>query len=140
MDFLYVSDARDWVRCVPPHVEELVPAALVLLQRPFQARHGFIPRRCLMTEVSCAPTVTFLQRCCLFFFIFHMLAGRASRWYRGEIGQVSLGLKVSLCRSHGHLRLYFTSIVPRKVATRVLHTVICDRDRPLPYTYSTAMQ
>src|SRR5712691_12392013 len=65
MHFLYVSDARDWVRCVPPHVEELVlvvPAAL--FYRAFQTRHGFMPRRCLISlrpnlHVSSAPLPVF---------------------------------------------------------------------------------
>jgi hypothetical protein len=56
MHFLYVSNTREHGYGGVPHVEDLIPAALPVLHRPFQAKRGFIPRRCLMTEVSLRPS------------------------------------------------------------------------------------
>ena len=65
-----------------------------------------------------------------------MLAGRASRYHRGDIGQVSLGFGDLTFAS---LTALFRIDSSRKVATRAIHTVICDRDGPLHVQYNHAV-
>jgi len=134
--FLYISDTRDHGYDVPSHLEELMAAALLHLL--FQARHGFVPRRCLMTEVSLRPNCHVFFSAVACFFLPHLsYVGRPcveilSRRHRTSfpgLGDLTFASLTALFRINSS----------RKVATRAIHTVICDRDGPLHVQYSHAV-
>jgi len=129
MHFLYVSDTRDHGYGVCSHVEDLIAASLHL---PFQARHRFVPRRCLMTEVSLRPNCQVSSAPLPVFFPHLSYVGRPcgrdiiaarSDKFLWAWGPDSASL-TAICYSIS------SQIVPEKLQHVHFTPVICDRGGP----------